>query len=174
MVAVEAVNADDVAVVDTDTNAPSSLDCVESGLVSIGYEGRTASELIETLKDIGVVNLIDVRLTPLSRKPGLSKSKLAAAATAAGIRYVHLRPLGNPKDNREPFHSGDVATGRRRFATVLANPESVEALDLLVDLARSGLSAILCFEQQHDNCHRQVIIERASRRLGTNCVVLRL
>jgi hypothetical protein len=33
----------------------------------------------------------------------MSKRKLAAALGEAGIGYVHLPALGNPKDNREPF-----------------------------------------------------------------------
>lgn len=67
---------------------------MSAGLVSIGYEGRTALELIATLSQLGVSVLVDVRLTPLSRKPGLSKTKLGLAAAEAGIRYVHLPALG--------------------------------------------------------------------------------
>ncbi|PPJ18215.1 hypothetical protein C5E45_10195 [Nocardia nova] len=44
------------------------------------------------LAEAGVATVVDVRLTPISRKPGLSKTKLSAALAEAGIRYVHLRP----------------------------------------------------------------------------------
>ncbi len=54
-------------------------------LVSIGYEGKTLSDLVTQLLEQGVRVLVDVRLTPLSRKPGLSKTKLTEAqAKAAG------------------------------------------------------------------------------------------
>lgn len=89
---------------------PARADAVHDGvmwtpqemvLVTVGYEGRTAGELVVTLAEAGVDVLVDVRLTPLSRKPGLSKRQLADALAAAGVEYVHLPALGNPKDNRE-------------------------------------------------------------------------
>jgi len=76
------------------------------GLVSVGYEGRTSEELLNTLVELGVTTLVDVRLTPLSRKPGLSKTRLSASSDAAGVRYIHLSALGNPKNNRDPFREG--------------------------------------------------------------------
>ena len=63
------------------------------GLVSVGYEGRTSGDLLEMLDTLGVSTLVDVRLTPLSRKPGLSKTRLAAAANALGMTHSHLPAL---------------------------------------------------------------------------------
>ncbi len=60
------------------------------GVVSVRYEGRTAGQLVADLYDLEVKHLVDVRLTPLSRKPGLSKCKLDA-----GITYRHMPGLGN-------------------------------------------------------------------------------
>lgn len=71
-----------------------------SSLLSVGYEGRDVEELIAELTSSDVSVLIDVRLTPLSRKPGMSKRKLAARLETEGISYVHAKALGNPKDNR--------------------------------------------------------------------------
>ncbi|HLL68589.1 MAG TPA: DUF488 domain-containing protein [Micromonosporaceae bacterium] len=47
-----------------------------AGLVGVGYEGRTIEELIAQLHALGVSRLVDIRLNPLSRKPGLSKTAL--------------------------------------------------------------------------------------------------
>jgi uncharacterized protein (DUF488 family) len=80
----------------------------ENPLISLGYEGRDAADLIEQLRASGVNALVDVRLTPLSRKPGLSKKRLAAALGEAGIAYVHLPQLGNPKENRASFRAGEA------------------------------------------------------------------
>lgn len=137
------------------------------GLVSIGYEGRTASELIQLVADLRVQTLVDVRLTPLSRKPGLSKTRLGDALTQVGIGYVHLPALGNPKDNREPFHNGATETGCIRFSALLAKPTAVAAMDQLEALARDGLTAVLCFERDHARCHRQVIVDELAVRLGS-------
>ena len=144
-----------------------------TGLVSIGYEGRTVGDLMATLRDLRVTSLVDVRLTPLSRKPGLSKTKLGEASAEHGIRYLHLSALGNPKANREPFRSGEVGDGCIRFTQLLARPDSVAAMDQLEALARDGLAAVLCFEREHERCHRQVIVDELSVRLGEQATVIR-
>src|SRR5437773_2633547 len=94
-------------------------------LVSLGYEGRTAEQLVSELQSESVTVLVDVRLTPLSRKPGLSKRRLAALLADAGIRYVHLGALGNPKDNREAFRTGDRSS-RSRFRDLLKERKAVQ------------------------------------------------
>lgn len=129
-------------------------------LFSVGYEGRDADEVVGVLVSAGVDVLVDVRLNPISRKPGLSKTRLREALGAEGIRYLHERTLGNPKDNREAFQGPDVEQGRRRFAERLSNG-SRPALDGLVELTRTGRVAVLCFERDAGRCHRQVITDVA-------------
>lgn len=136
------------------------------GLVSIGYEGRTALELLQELQRLQVAVLVDVRLTPISRKPGLSKTRLGEALRAFGIDYCHLPALGNPKDNREPFWTGDVSLGCIRFSELLTRPQATSAMDQLEAYARDCLTAVLCFEREHERCHRQVIVGEVSARLG--------
>ena len=82
-------------------------------IVSIGYEGRDVEALIRQLQSLRVDVLVDVRLNPISRKRGMSKVALREALEAHGIRYVHHRELGNPKDNRDGYRSGDHAAYRR-------------------------------------------------------------
>src|SRR4030095_2585940 len=84
-------------------------------LASIGYEGRTIDELCDVLVANAIDLLVDVRQTPMSRKHGFSKRTLAAALAARSIDYLHLPTLGNPRDNRAPFHGGaSLAGGRQR------------------------------------------------------------
>jgi uncharacterized protein (DUF488 family) len=147
-------------------------DINQCGLVSIGYEGRTAAELLCELSARRVAALVDVRLTPLSRKPGLSKTKLASAADAVGINYVHLPALGNPKDNRPAFWNGDVQAGCVVFEARMASSAAVSALDQLEALARDCLTAVLCFERDHQRCHRQVVLRIVQDRLGRSAEVI--
>jgi uncharacterized protein (DUF488 family) len=135
-----------------------------NGLLSIGYEGRTAESFADELAAAGVTVLADVRLTPLSRKRGFSKTALAALLAERGIRYMHVRALGNPRDNREPFHAGRVLEGRTRFREVLAEPAADCALDGLAELALTERVAVLCFEAEVDRCHRHVVLEETMRR----------
>lgn len=136
------------------------------GLVSVGYEGRTASELLHLLDDLGVGVLVDVRLTPISRKPGLSKTRLRLSAAEAGIEYRHLPALGNPRDNRDSFRGGNVSDGCIRYSKLLSLPSALSAMDQLEAFARDRLTAVLCFERDHARCHRQVIVDALTMRLG--------
>lgn len=133
-------------------------------LVSIGYEGRSLDELLEVLAEHHVDVVADVRLTPMSRKPGLSKTKLAAALAGQGVDYVHLRLLGNPKENREPFWTGEVASGVARYRELLGEPAVSVAIDDLVTLASGQRVAVLCFERDHGRCHRQVVVDEVLAR----------
>lgn len=127
-------------------------------LVSLGYEGRTADELVDQLAEAGVSVLVDVRLTPLSRKPGLSKTRLRGSLAAQGITYVHLPQLGNPKDNRESFRAGHPAS-QARFRRILHAPEGQHALNHLAELLDGEVVALLCFERDHSTCHRDLVTE---------------
>jgi hypothetical protein len=127
-------------------------------LVSIGYEGRNLDELIEDLLEQQVNVLVDVRLNPISRKPGLSKQQLAEALACVGIRYVHHRELGNPRDNRSAFRGGEHAS-RERFRALLAGQPAEMALEHVSELMDGGVVALLCFERDHSQCHRGLVAE---------------
>jgi uncharacterized protein (DUF488 family) len=128
-------------------------------LVSIGYEGKTVGDLVAQLLEQDVRVLVDVRLTPLSRKPGLSKTKLSEALAAVGIVYVHHRALGNPKDNRAGFRAGKLES-RARYREVLDTAAATDALTHVCELLDGGVVALLCFEQDHAECHRDIVVRR--------------
>jgi hypothetical protein len=129
-------------------------------ICSIGYEGLTLDEFISRLKRERVRTVVDVRLTPASRRPGFSKKSLSKALSDVGIGYVHEKDLGNPADNREVFKSREPEEGRLAMRERLENG-SGDALRRLVELSRTERVAVLCVERFSANCHRQVIIEMA-------------
>ena len=128
------------------------------GLLSIGYEGRTVDDLVHELTQRKVAVLADVRLNPISRKPGLSKKALTAALHAAGIAYVHLPALGNPRDNRAGFADPQNGQPRNRYTQILTTPAAVAATLHLTNIAEHDLVAVLCFERDEQTCHRQLIL----------------
>lgn len=140
-----------------------------ASLVTVGYEGRSAQQLIGQLTERGVQVLVDVRLTPISRKAGLSKKSLASAAETAGMRYLHLPDLGNPRDNREPFRAGEPAA-RRRFAARLRTAAGADAVKQVAGLATIATVALLCYERDHRTCHRDLIANEV-RRVNPGLVV---
>lgn len=146
----------------------TSASVVRSGLVGASYEGRTVEELVVDLVAAGVSRLVDVRLTPISRKRGLSKTALGAALAEAGIEYEHRRELGNPKTNRAGFSGSprERERARAQFADLLRRSEATAALDALVRASRSERVAVLCFEADQGRCHRDVVLDEVRRRGG--------
>ncbi|WP_156685619.1 DUF488 domain-containing protein [Mycobacterium sp. Marseille-P9652] len=134
-------------------------EAAQGTVVSIGYEGRTVGDLVAQLLNQRVRVLVDVRLTPLSRKPGLSKRKLSEALAAVGIGYVHHRALGNPKDNRAGFRAGEPWS-RARYRDVLETAAATNALAKVSELLDDGVVALLCFEYDHAACHRDLVVRR--------------
>lgn len=136
---------------------------VRGRIYSVGYEGLTASALVDRLAAGKVTKLIDVRLNPSSRRPGFSRKSLSAALESAGIEYVHEPDLGNPQENRDAFRQGDVELGRRRMRELLENGAG-PALQRLVEAAQGSRVAVLCVEREQVRCHRQVITDMALER----------
>lgn len=133
-------------------------------IATIGYEGRAQHDVLRMLDEAGVALLVDVRIRAQSRKPGLSKSSLAAGLAEAGIRYEHLRALGTPIDIRSEFRTGNVEEGRARYREYLrADAGAQHELGLLLDRAEHEHVAILCFEHDPRVCHRMVIVEELAR-----------
>lgn len=125
---------------------------------TIGYEGTTMDAFLTTLTRAGVEQVIDVRQLPLSRRPGFSKSSLAAALAERGIGYVHLKALGTPKPGRDAAKKGDRATLEAVYAGQLDLPEAQAAAARMRDLIAERPSALLCFEREPHLCHRTLLI----------------
>ena len=137
-----------------------------SNIIGIGYEGLNICEFIQALQERGVTTLVDVRLNALSRKPGFSKKRLRGAVTAAGIKYEHLRALGNPKDNRAGFYFTDPeerAAAASRYHEILEGEAGKTALARIRELSQGGKVALLCFECDEGKCHRRLVLRALAR-----------
>lgn len=130
---------------------------VAAPVLGFGYEGLTQAELVERVVAAGVTVLVDVRLNPISRKRGLSKTALCAALNAAAVRYVHLRGLGNPKWNRAGFATLDPAP-RATYREMLTSGDGQRDLDALRGLCAQETVGLLCFEASAKHCHRDVLL----------------
>ena len=131
-------------------------------VIGIGYQGRTQAELCELLaaSDVGI--LCDVRLNPISRKSGLSKTALSAAVRSNGIDYLHLPALGNPRWNRAGF-GGTVAeleAAKTNFRRLVHEDDRAQhGLSQLREASASCVIALLCFELDQSRCHRSVLLD---------------
>jgi len=136
-------------------------------LFTIGYEQTPAKAVLDELEQAGVKLLVDVRAVAAARRPGFSKSQLAAGLDERGISYLHLRGLGTPKDGREAARSGNYNLLHKIYAAHLKTAQAKEELDELSALVKkAGPVCILCYERDHTHCHRQWIAEIIEERDG--------
>lgn len=124
---------------------------------TIGYEQATVPAVMKALREAGVEVLADVRALPLSRRPGFSKSALAANALEAGIEYVHFKALGTPAEGRAAARRNDHPALERIYEGQLALPEAIAAGARLADLAAERKVALLCYEREASGCHRTLL-----------------
>lgn len=129
-------------------------------LFTIGYEGTSQAAFLAALLDADIEILIDIRETPLSRKPGFSKKSLGAGVSSVGIEYLHIRELGTPRDiryRRKIDH--DQAAFTQSYLEHLAKQD--DAMNTLVMKALERRCCLLCFEADAAICHRRMVGERA-------------
>jgi uncharacterized protein (DUF488 family) len=139
-------------------------------LFTTGYEQHDPASLVATLRAAGVRRLVDVREFPSSRKRGFSKTALAAALNDAGIDYVHVRALGNPKPNRDLWRAGRRAEAQSRYRQYL----TTDAHDALAELDGSldeAPTCLLCLEADPVDCHRTLVAEALIARRGALDIV---
>lgn len=129
-------------------------------VATIGYEGTTIPAFLAALREAGVKLLVDVRAVASSRRPGFSKTRLAAHLEEEGIDYVHLRALGTPADGRAAARAGRHAEMRRIYRAHLTTPAARGEMETLADLARGDRRlCLLCFEADPAHCHRTLVAE---------------
>ena len=136
-------------------------------LFTIGYEQTPSKAVLDELESAGVKLLVDVRAVTSSRRPGFSKNQLAAGLYERGIGYLHLKGLGTPKEGRLAARSGKYDELHRIFAKHLKTPQAKEELDELSALVnKAGPICLLCYERNHEHCHRRFIAEIIEERDG--------
>ena len=130
----------------------------ETGIVTLGYEGRKLDQFLLILKGNNVRRLIDVRNNPFSLKPGFSKNQLAKALEAIGVSYLHIPELGIESRRRKNLTKDDLASLFQAYEQELDSKRSV--LARIKELARKERVALMCFETNVADCHRGVIARR--------------
>ena len=128
-------------------------------IFTVGYEGTDINSLLDVLLNYDIDTLLDVRLTPLSRKSGFSKSALSAYLADNEISYIHVKALGCPNSIRNPYkEDGDWSLYSKRYKEFLQT-----RLDDVVDITGLALTSnccLLCFERDANFCHRSFIADK--------------
>lgn len=134
---------------------------------TVGYEGTEVSRFVAYLLENNIKLLVDVRAVPQSRKPGFSKSALRSYLEAAGISYVHMKHLGDPKPGREAARRGEYALFRRIYGSHLAESETKAALQEVRQLIAKKTICLMCFERDYAVCHRDMVANWLAQNANT-------
>jgi len=137
-------------------------------LSTIGYEGRTLENYLNTLLQAGVSLLCDVRRNPVSRKYGFSRSSLSSSCQSMSIRYEHLPELGIASENRHNLNTQADYDALFLEYENKSLPRQGKALDRIRSWLNAGERvAQTCYERLPEQCHRscvaRVLATKASR-----------
>lgn len=129
----------------------------DSILFTIGYEGRSLENFINTLIVNDVRLLVDVRKNPLSRKFGFSKAKLEHVTETIGIKYIHIPGLGIDSEDRAFLKTKEDYIRLFQAYEETLN-QRIKYLNYLYSLfVKNQRIALVCFEKEAEMCHRHVI-----------------
>jgi uncharacterized protein (DUF488 family) len=82
---------------------------------------------------------------------------------------LHLQKLGTPPEGRTAARAGDFKTLWRIYNKHLKSAGAVDEMDELVRLVKSRQRVcLLCFERDHNECHRSRIAEIVHERTGAS------
>lgn len=124
-------------------------------IAGIGYQGRALEDVVQGLHRAAITTVIDVRELPWSRRADFAQKRLADRLAQEGIRYVHLRAAGNPRENRKSgAPSSEILA---RYREHLARTPGV--LEAILAAAGEEPAALLCYEADAKECHRSILLE---------------
>lgn len=141
-------------------------------IYTVGYERRDGDQLIDALQNLNIEHLADVRDRPISRKPDFRAAALCARCEAAEIEYWSWTELGSTERQRERLReTGDIRYFHKVFRQY-ATRSLTEDIDRLASIAARKSVALLCYEREHDECHRRTIADLLADRLDASVIAI--
>jgi uncharacterized protein (DUF488 family) len=137
---------------------------VRQSTFTIGHGVRPLDELVETLREVEVQTLVDVRRFPGSRRnPQFNQETLREAVEAAGIAYRHAVELGG---RRSGEHGAErfACIGSPAFRSYAARMGRPEWQAALASALTEPVPCLMCAETVPWRCHRFLISELLTAR----------
>ncbi len=135
-------------------------------LYTIGFTQKTAQKFFETLVSAGVTRVIDTRLNNISQLAGFTKrNDLEYFLEKIGdIEYVHILDMAPTKDILDAYkkNNGDWEIYEKEFLQLLSKRE----IEKKVSSEILAGSCLLCSEAKPHHCHRRLVAEYLSEKLG--------
>lgn len=144
-------------------------------LYSIGYEGKTVEHFTNELIHENIKVLCDIRKNALSMKYGFSKKQLKNVVENAGIKYIHIPALGIESDKRQQLNSKeDYENLFRNYKLNTIPQRDNEILELYKIFIENKRIALMCFEADHNFCHRSRTIDALKNRFDEDFLIKHL
>lgn len=142
-------------------------------LMTMGYEGITSQQFFDVLLNNKVQTIVDIRELPISRKAGFSKTSLAEIAKDYDLNYVHLQSLGSPREIRHDYREdNNWKRYTRRYMTYLNTQK--DSINELADLIQRKRCCLICFEADHNFCHRLFVADAVAASIDRSVKVVHL
>jgi uncharacterized protein (DUF488 family) len=136
-------------------------------LFTIGFTQKSAQKFFDTLIQAGVRRVVDTRLNNVSQLAGFTKRPDLEyfLQKIANIEYIHLLDLAPTKEILDAYkkNGGDWQTYEKQFLQLITDRQIEQTVspDLL-----DG-ACLLCSEPTPHHCHRRLVAEYLSQKLGT-------
>jgi len=137
-------------------------------LLTIGHSNHPLDKFIGLLADNHVMILVDVRTSPYSRyNPQFNRESIASELHKHAIRYKYEgKNLGGRPSDPSCYKNGIVpgkdANYLREvdYQAVMRQQWFQSAVDGLLTLAAEETAAIMCSEENPEECHRHHLIRQ--------------
>ncbi len=144
-------------------------------LYSIGYEGKTVEHFTNELIGEDIKVLCDVRKNALSMKYGFSKKQLKNVLENAGIKYIHMPALGIESGKRQQLNTKEDYDNLFRNYEINTIPQrDAEISELYKMFIENKRIALMCFEADHNFCHRSRTIEALEKKFEKEFLIKHL
>lgn len=138
---------------------------------TIGHSNQALETFLGLLDLHQIEVLVDVRSQPYSKyTPHFSAAELKAAILGHGLKYLFLgKELGGRPAGPEFYD----AKGRANYGLVAHSPLFLEGLERLQKGLGKYRVALMCSEENPQNCHRHLLISRVLAERGIKIVHIR-
>ncbi len=129
---------------------------------TVGHSTHAFDVFAELLTSHGIVQLVDIRSVPKSRRnPHFHTDALACSLPDRGVGYLHMPELGGW---RRPVPGSRNGAWRnksfRGYADYAMTAEFAAGLARLEELAARRRTAMMCSEALWWRCHRRLVADR--------------
>ncbi len=122
---------------------------------SIGYEGKSVEQFTNELIKENINVLCDIRKNAFSMKYGFSKKQLKLVVENVGIKYIHIPELGISSNKRQQLNSKEDYENLFKDYEDNILPGNKKVLEELYKIfLLNKRIALMCFEADHNYCHR--------------------